>query len=755
MTASRAWEEANNAYLAAALHWLRLRLRPLAAAGGAAQAELERAPEDDALSAAWQEMQDTAGIDPPPALPVLARLLGLTAFEEQVLLLCCAVELDPGTASRCALAQDDSRLDHPTLALALRLFADPAWDVVSPWRPLRYWRLIEVATSPNRPLTMSPLRADERIVNYVKGINELDERLEPLLTAVPPRGPAAVPPSQSELAGQVLDRWAAVAVNDTSPVIQLIGACTGAKRTVAAAVAERLSRRLYTVPSTAFGIWAGDGDTLARLWHRESILGPVALLVEDVDGADAGSDLGAAARRFLSRTDGLLMLSARQPWALPARPFLVANVPPPTRAERVGAWRRVLPANTANAVIDRLAGQFEIDAADIRTAARAALGACKDGGDLMSRLWPECLAATRPAMEALAQRLEPVATWDDLVLPPAEAELLHRIAAQVRHRDAVYDAWGFGARGGRGLGITALFAGPSGTGKTTAAEVLAAELGLDLYCIDLSLVVSKYIGETEKNLRQLFDAADASGAVLFFDEADALFGKRSEVRDSHDRYANIEVSYLLQRMEAYRGLAVLATNRQSALDPAFLRRLRFVVTFPAPDRQYRRAIWQRAFPVATPTGQLDFDILAGLPATGGVIRNIAVNAAFAAAEDGGVVTMSLVLDAARTEFRKLGQPLPRTLQPARNQQGGLVIVRLRIDRLVLHDLALPGAERARLVAALSDGLPVLLASDDGWQPRTEPRASATAAVSPGEPDGQRWGGALARAIAATLRTAPR
>jgi SpoVK/Ycf46/Vps4 family AAA+-type ATPase len=221
----------------------------------------------------------------------------------------------------------------------------------------------------------------------------------------------------------------------------------------------------------------------------------------------------------------------------------------------------------------------------------------------------------------------------------------------------VYDEWGFRQKMNRGLGISALFAGASGTGKTMAAEVIANDLRLNLYRIDLSAVVSKYIGETEKNLRQLFDAAEDGGAILFFDEADALFGKRSEIKDSHDRYANIEINYLLQRMEAYRGLAVLATNMKSALDQAFLRRLRFIVNFPFPGAEDRKRIWRKVFPAETPIERLDYDRLARLNLTGGSIHNIALNAAFLAAQAGGAVTMPLVLAAARTEFRKLERPI--------------------------------------------------------------------------------------------------
>jgi vesicle-fusing ATPase len=260
-------------------------------------------------------------------------------------------------------------------------------------------------------------------------------------------------------------------------------------------------------------------------------------------------------------------------------------------------------------------------------------------------------------LEGLAERIDPAAGWDDLVLPAGQSELLHEIVRHVRHRTQVYERWGFGERTSRGLGVTALFAGESGTGKTLAAEVIAAELGLDLYRIDLAATVSKYIGETEKNLRRLFEAAEASGAVLLFDEADALFGKRGEVKDGHDRYANLEVAYLLQRMESYRGLAILTTNLRSNVDRAFLRRLRFVVQFPFPDAGRRAEIWRRTFPPATPLDGIEPERLARLVASGGSIRSIALSAAFAAAEDGTAVTSAHVLRAAQVEYAKAERSL--------------------------------------------------------------------------------------------------
>jgi SpoVK/Ycf46/Vps4 family AAA+-type ATPase len=261
--------------------------------------------------------------------------------------------------------------------------------------------------------------------------------------------------------------------------------------------------------------------------------------------------------------------------------------------------------------------------------------------------------AARGGLEGLAERLDSATRFEDLVLPDPVMAQLREIGSQLRLRERVYGEWGFGARGTRGQGIAALFTGDSGTGKTLAAEAIANEAGLDLYRVDLASTVSKYIGETEKNLARLFDAAEASGAVLLFDEADALFGKRSEVKDSHDRYANIEVAYLLQRIETYRGLAILTTNLKSALDRAFLRRLRFVVTFPFPDAALRARIWQRALPPAAPVQGLDFAQLGRIKVAGGSIRNIALGAAFLAAARPGPIDGQCIAAAARAEFAKL------------------------------------------------------------------------------------------------------
>jgi SpoVK/Ycf46/Vps4 family AAA+-type ATPase len=330
-------------------------------------------------------------------------------------------------------------------------------------------------------------------------------------------------------------------------------------------------------------------------------------------------------------------------------------------------WQEALGPIAAklNGHLDTLVSQFSLGLHQIHSATSMAIAGIESVGSaatvlenqISEVLWDACRAQARSRLDNLAERIEAIAGWSDLVLPQAQIQSLHEIAGQVRQRATVYEGWRFASKGKRGLGISALFAGASGTGKTMAAEVLGRELRLDVYRIDLSQVVSKYIGETEKNLRRVFDGAEESGAVLLFDEADALFGKRSEVKDSHDRYANIEISYLLQRMESYRGLAILTTNMKSALDPAFLRRIRFIVQFPFPDVSQRAEIWRRILPEKTPTDNLDWNKLARLNVTGGHIRSIALNAAFLAADAGEPIRMSHLLRAARGEYSKLEKPL--------------------------------------------------------------------------------------------------
>ncbi|MDN7179623.1 ATP-binding protein [Caballeronia sp. SEWSISQ10-4 2] len=660
MNAPANWHEANADYLSAALDCLRLRLERLAGlAGNAGSGE----PSVDAAPF-WQEEQARAdacasGVEPPPALPMLARCFGLSRFEEEVLLLCAAMELDTRIADLCAWAQHPAARAYPTFALALALFDDPAWDVLSPQRPLRYWRLIEIGGDRSQPLTVRPLYIDERIVSYIKGLNHVDERLDALLLGSMRGAGDALPPSQQAAFAQAVQAWDGTTDGAPLPLIQLAGPDAASKAALAGHVAARFGCELQRVCIDTLADRASDIDTLARLTQRERMLSPLALYFAWPD-ADNPVDLTVQGllRRFFARSEGFFFIDAREPLTRLGRPCIVIDIERLTPSEQRSAWENALQ-DRARASHGALAAQFSLDHAEIGRIARQALQENADASDeqLAASLWSACGKSVRPSLNRLAQCLDACAGWDDLVLPPEQRALLGQISAQVAGRAQVYGDWGFASKMNRGLGISALFCGDSGTGKTMAAEVIANDLRLNLYRIDLSAVVSKYIGETEGNLRRLFDAAEDGGAILFFDECDALFGKRSEVKDSHDRYANMEINYLLQRIECYSGLAILATNMRSALDAAFVRRLRFIVNFPFPGNAQRRLIWEKAFPAGVPREPLDLDRLARINLAGGHIHNAALNAAFLAAQARGPVTMALVFSAIRTELNKLGRPL--------------------------------------------------------------------------------------------------
>jgi hypothetical protein len=637
-TTDTPWAVANQRSLAAALARVRAALERHAgrpSAGGAVSGE---APEESDA-----------------ALESLVRAFGLSPFERDVLLLAAGVELDAAFAALCAEAQGRESASYPTFGLALAALEGPHWSALTPAGPLRRWKLVDVATLAERGLTSSPLRIDERVLHYLAGVSHLDERLAGLVDPVP-EGDDLVP-SQRALARRVAGLWSRWL--SPLPVVELTGGDALTRRAVARAACEDLGLGLLALAADAVPAHPGELDVLARLCERECVLAASSLYV-DAEAVDPGDPRAAAAvTRLVERFAGAVLLGAASRWVVFRRPSVPFDVGRPTPGEQHELRRALLGAagDRLNGRLPRLAVQFDLSAGAVRSSVHEALAAGEQGDGLADRLWDACRAQARPRLEALAQRIEPAATWDDLVLPTPERAALREIAATVAHRATVYDDWGFGPRGARGLGVSALFAGASGTGKTLAAEVLAGALRLDLYKIDLAGVVSKYIGETEKNLRRVFDAAEQGGAILFFDEADALFGKRGEVKDSHDRYANIEINYLLQRMESYRGLAVLATNRKGDLDPSFLRRLRFVVNFPFPDAAQRAEIWRRVFPPSAPLDGVDFGRLARLNLTGGSIRNIAMGAAFLAADSGGPIGMDHLLQATRREFAKLDRPL--------------------------------------------------------------------------------------------------
>ena len=587
----------------------------------------------------------------PSALDVLCRTFGLSPFERAVLALCGGMELDASFAGLCAACHD---APHPTFSLALAVFPDAHWSALAPDAPLRHWRMIELSDATS--LTRSPLHLDERILHYLTGLRSFDEQLSGFVHPLPAPKDDLVP-SHRAIVEEAARVWAK-GEPGALPVLQLCGDASAAGRDVAAAICARLGltpaiMAAHTLPQTPH-----EFDVLLRLWEREAILGGRALALDgDTLGGEPGA-LPAYVDALIELLQTPLLVLSRRRRRTRHRAMVTFMIEKPEAGEQRAVWADALgaAAPSLNGHLDRLAAQFNLGTPSIR-AACAHARASGEGSGVGERLWDACRLQARPHLDDLARRIPLTASWDDLVLPERQLRTLRTIALHVRHRMRVYETWGFAGKSARGLGISALFTGQSGTGKTMAAEVLARELRLDLYRIDLSSVVSKYIGETEKNLRRVFDAAEEGGAILLFDEADALFGKRTEIKDSHDRYANIEVSYLLQRMEAYRGLAILTTNLKDALDDAFQRRIRFIVSFPFPDAALRARIWQRIFPEATPTQGLDEARLARLTVTGGHIRNIAMNAAFFAAETDEPVRMSHVRRAAVQEYAKLDKPL--------------------------------------------------------------------------------------------------
>ncbi len=583
-------------------------------------------------------------MDLPPALETVCTIFELSRFEKDILLLCAGMELDSAFAG----AIEKPGYNQPSFSLALAALPEAHWSALAPESPLRFWRMVEHTGD----LTYGPLKIDESILHYLAGLNYYDERLTGYFRPVSPAG--TMVDSHQNIVNQVLAVYQRDSGRTGATIFQFYGNDTESQLEIASAVCNALGLNLSEMDVRAIPNEPGEIDSLARLWERQSALTRGALVLDcsEVESVDKASE--NRIYRFIENVHSFLFVCSHERIRLPGRVSVGFEVIRPTPTEQLAFWQQCL-AGTAdlNGTLESLVSQFDLNTGAIRNIIKEVMTLSGQDGDFGAVLWETCRAHTRRRMDELARRIHSDVTWGDLVLPEMQKQTLAEIAAQVRQRLKVYCTWGFASLISRGLGINALFTGPSGTGKTMAAEILANELRLDLYRIDLSQVVSKYIGETEKNLRKVFDAAEAGGAILLFDEADALFGKRSEVKDSHDRYANIEVSYLLQRMEDYRGLAILTTNMKEALDTAFLRRLRFIVQFPFPNPEQRKKIWLEIFPKEAPKQNLDFEKLARLNVSGGSIRNIALYAAFLAAEVNEPVNMKHLLRAARAEYGKL------------------------------------------------------------------------------------------------------
>ena len=578
---------------------------------------------------------------PDSALDALAERFGLSPFARALLLFAAAPDLD-GEALALITARD-VRHPWPTLALAWRLFgaSDPA--ALAPDAPLRAFDLVRFGG--DGALATRALYADERVVFALCEVATIDAWLAPWLSALP--GRAISPPRDPALA----DALARALADEDDPLVVLCGG-TAAERRAHILDAARLidaNAWLLTLPDAQ----QPDPDPLefVRRWRREAALAANVLVV-DASGWPA---------RWLHALEQLstCVVAADTPPALDGlRAQKLLRIGDSGIVAHAARWRATHPALDRDGAL-RLAAEFRHAPEQIAIDMFSTPGTTDDDARAARAehaAQSACRALTAAGMSGLADRIDSPVNWDDLVLPAEQAGQLRDLAQHAAARAVVGEAWGFTRRGGRGHGIAALFSGPPGTGKTLAARIVARGLGHDLYRVDLSRVVSKYVGETEKNLARVFDAADAGGAVLLFDEADALFGKRSEVKDSHDRYANLEIAYLLQRIEAFNGLAILTSNLDRALDAAFLRRLAFVVRFPFPGEAARHDIWTRAFPADAPCAALPFARLARLPVAGGHIAAIAWSAACRAAQTSGTIELEHVIAAARAECAKLDKP---------------------------------------------------------------------------------------------------
>lgn len=610
----------------------------------------------------------------------LAETFGLNRFELDVLLICLAPTLDLRYERLYAFLQDDVTRKRPMVNLAFDLLTEPGPTRLkrlahfADESPLFKFHLLErssEAGGEHTPLLSQTLRVDEGIVAWLLGRYQPHPRLIPSAQLL---NPQEIHPD-SLLAAQVQPALAQVAQTEVRPLLVFYGPDQVSQEAAARLLAVQLSRPILMIdltrvvktdlpPVQALRLALRDASLTAAL---PCLLGWDAYLTRE-DSAHLLPELLTE----LCHYPDLAMIVGRSRWQAEgierSRPVFWLECPLPSYPQRLELWQHFVtisqmlsesPINYPSLDLTALAGQFALTTGQIRDAVASACDMARQRGETLKNqdLFTAARAHSNPRLATLARKITPRYSWSDLILPADQMAILRELVSTVRGRPVVLEQWGVGKKLASSAAVTALFAGDPGTGKTMAAEVIAAELNLDLFKIDLSSLVSKYIGETEKNLERIFSEAESSNAILFFDEADSIFGKRSEVKDAHDRYANIEVSYLLQRMESYDGVTILATNLRSNLDEAFTRRLQFIVDFPFPDQDYRLRIWQTLFPPDVPhTPDLDFTLLARrFKLAGGNIRNIIISASYLAASNGGQVGMEHLLHGARRELQKMGR----------------------------------------------------------------------------------------------------
>ncbi len=610
------------------------------------------------------------------AFPALAAHFNLSPAEVDVLLVALAPEMEPRYETLYAYLQNDVTRKHPSVDLALNLicFSEneklTARDIFSPSAPLIANRLLglgEESQDRQPSLLRKFLKLDENLVRFLLDRPPKALAGSALITNFGAREDLELEPN----ARQRLENLGSYLKGhpDESPIIQLIGDAEPSLSDAAELLCSILGKSMLLID---LFLIEGDESRLAGLM-RDAILWDALLAVQNREpsGGEEVSQKARQAEAFFWRQLknfkqlAILLGSASAFSQVPVDLGIWRiEVQRPDFTSRHHAWQTLLGERAEKVDSARLADGFNFGGRRIRQVLGAASGLAALRDPLSTEPTTQDLldagrSLTSPQIGRFAIRIDPRYSWDDIVLPGEKKNQLQRLEAWMKYRRRVHQDWGFGQKLSRGKGFNALFTGPSGTGKTMAAEILAHELSLELFQIDLSSVVSKYIGETEKNLSAIFREAEQSQAVLFFDEADSLFGKRTEIKDAHDRYANIEVNYLLQRIDQYEGIVILATNLQRNLDDAFLRRMQEVVEFPFPDETFREKIWKAHFPGEAPRAEnIDFQFLARqFKLTGGDVKNIVLAAAFIAARrpESPCIEMSDLIMGTAAELRKQGK----------------------------------------------------------------------------------------------------
>lgn len=611
----------------------------------------------------------------PLPLVRLEQVFTLSRFEIDILLTCLLPECCSGMGKVFGFLQDDATLAYPTAGFLLDLYCkrkdERAWgrQVFHPGSPLRSWNLlVPLGDEASIPLLRRAFRVDERVVGYLMGGRRYDERLEGVITLADPARPNGAVPYPREL--ELLVNG--VAEGKECQIVTLAGNDADTADAFVEAAAAALTWKIIRAPLSFFYRQNEWNTKLVETMLREATLQPAVIVLHEGKHrpgealADSLPLMGILARK------GMLVFYRGDRAAFSENGFetrirhVKLDFPYPGAVERAAYWKSAIdefklswPEHT----VEQLAMNYQVSRNRISAALHSLqLRMNGDGADprrsleMFRKIMGEQL---RQPLDEVAKRIEPAFTWDDLVLPRTVTDHLRAFRNTIAHQFTVYEKWRLGTKMPRGRGAVALFSGSSGTGKTMAAEVVARDLGINLYRIDLAGLVSKYIGETEKNIKKVFDSA-GSTVLLFFDEADSLFGRRTEIKDSHDRYANLEVNYLLQRLEDHDGPVILATNARKNLDDAFLRRIHYIIEFPQPAEPLRRIIFQKYLPPTVPkAADIDLDFLAKhFEISGGDIKNAAVQAAFMAAEDGGLLTMEHLLLALRREYLKLGKLYP-------------------------------------------------------------------------------------------------